>query len=95
MGESDDGIDELEGELVFGGGWQGFRTIGENEKDFVLIRIKADAGLGDVVGDDEIAVFESQFFAGVGFQIFGFRREADERAGEADGRLRVRKLRGR
>ena len=80
--EFEDGLDELVGEVVFGGEGQGLGVVRIDEEDFVVIGVEADAGFGDVVGDDEIAVLAGEFFAGVGFEVFGFRGEADEGAGE-------------
>ena len=83
-GVRDDGLDELVGEVVFGGEREGFVVVRIDEEDFVVVGIEADAGFGDIVGDDEVAALAGEFVAGVGFEVFGFRGEADEGAGEAE-----------
>ena len=79
-----DGLDELVGEVVFGGEGEGFAVVGKNEEDFIVIRVEADSGLGDVIGDDEVAAFAGEFGAGVFLKVFRFRSEADEGAGESE-----------
>ena len=50
------------------------------QHDFIFIRIEPDAGLGDEIGHDHVAVFRFQFAAGFGDQVFGFGGKADEEA---------------
>ena len=61
-----------------------FCAVWIDEKDLVVIRVEADAGLGNIVGDDEVALFPDEFLASVRFKVFRFCGETDERAGEAE-----------
>ena len=70
---------------MLGSGGKRLGAVRINEEDLVVVGVEADAGLGNVVGDDEIAVLADEFVTGIGLEVFGFRREADEGAGEAEG----------
>ena len=61
----------------FEGGAEGFvRAVGSEKGDGIGIGGKSCTGLGEVVDDDEIAVFSSEFGAGVGLKVFGLGGEA-------------------
>ena len=54
------------GEIVLAGKRKLIDAIGIDEAHFILIRLKADAGLGNIVGDDQFALLVREFFACVG-----------------------------
>ncbi len=60
--------------------------IREAEGDGVFGAVKSDAGLGNIIGDDEVALFAVEFGLGVGDEVFSFSSEADEVAVEVEQR---------
>lgn len=75
---------EVMGEGVFGSGWQGLVVFGIDKEHLVVVGTESDAGFGDVVRDDEVAVFADEFVAGVRFEVLGFCSKAYQCAGEAE-----------
>ena len=62
------GLHELVCQVVFAGAGQGIVVAGINEGDFVVIGIEADAGFGDIVGDDQVTTLADELVAGMGGQ---------------------------
>ena len=59
------------------------RAIGKDQRDFIVLGVKAGSRLADVISDHEITAFSMQFIEGMSQHIFGLGGESDEYAAVA------------